>query len=48
MPILFAHFSGGHWVTYALYAVPVVIVLGSVVSSYLRERGTAKNGPEHS
>jgi hypothetical protein len=28
----------GHWWTYLLYAVPVVIVLGSVVMTLVRER----------
>jgi hypothetical protein len=28
----------GHWWTYVLYAVPVVIVLGSVVMTLLKER----------
>ena len=31
-----AHF--GHWWTYVLYAVPVVIVLASVLSTLLRRR----------
>ena len=28
----------GHWWTYVLYAVPVIIVLASVVVTVLRER----------
>ena len=28
----------GHWWTYVLYAVPVVIVLGSVVMTLVKER----------
>ena len=28
----------GHWWTYILYAVPVIIVLGSVVNTMIKER----------
>jgi hypothetical protein len=28
----------GHWAIYVLYAVPVVIVLGSIVVSVVRDR----------
>ncbi len=28
----------GHWWTYVLYAVPVIIVLGSVVSTLIKQR----------
>ena len=29
----------GHWWAYVLYAIPVIIVLGSVVVTLLRGRG---------
>ena len=32
----------GHWALYVLYAVPVVIVLGSVVSTMWRQRRERK------
>lgn len=48
VPIVFAHFSSGHSVTYVLYAVPVVVVFVSVVGNYLRERGISEDGPESS
>ena len=28
----------GHWWTYVLYAIPVIIVLGSVAMTLIRER----------
>ncbi len=36
----------GHWWTYILYAVPVVIVLGAVVRTLVQQRreGTAGDG----
>jgi cytochrome c-type biogenesis protein CcmH/NrfF len=34
--LLIAH--AGHWVLWALYAVPVLIVLGSIVVQLRRER----------
>ena len=38
----------GHWWTYILYAVPVVIVLGAVVRTLLQERreGAAESGED--
>jgi ABC-type multidrug transport system permease subunit len=33
----------GHWWTYILYAVPVIIVLGSVVSTLIKERREGKD-----
>ena len=33
----------GHWAFYVLYAVPVLIVLGSIVLTTLRQRG--EGGP---
>ena len=41
-PLPIAH--AGHWAIYVLYAVPVVIVLGSVVMTALRER--RRGGPD--
>jgi hypothetical protein len=35
-PLPIAH--AGHWAIYVLYAVPVIIVLGSVVMTVLRDR----------
>ena len=32
----FAH--AGHWIVYALYALPVLIVLGSIAGSVARDR----------
>lgn len=34
----------GHYALYVLYAVPVVVVLGSIVLSALRERREARAG----
>jgi hypothetical protein len=44
MTLPLAH--AGHWAIYVLYAVPVVIVLGSVVMTVLRER--RHKGPDGS
>jgi cytochrome c-type biogenesis protein CcmH/NrfF len=41
-PLPIAH--AGHWAIYVLYAVPVIIVLGSVVMTMLRER-RRRGGP---
>ena len=35
-PLLLAH--AGHWAIWVLYAVPIVVVLGSIVLSTLRNR----------
>ena len=35
----------GHWAIYVLYAVPVVIVLGSIALSMIRDR-RARRAPE--
>jgi hypothetical protein len=35
----------GHWL-WILYAVPVLVVIGSIVSSTLRERREAREGDE--
>ncbi len=34
----------GHWWTYVLYAVPVIIVLGSVVMTLVRSRRERRGG----
>jgi hypothetical protein len=34
----------GHWWTYVLYAVPVIIVLASVVMTLIRERRERRDG----
>jgi hypothetical protein len=34
----------GHWWTYLLYAVPVIIVLASVVVTLIRERRERRDG----
>jgi hypothetical protein len=36
MELPLAH--AGHWAFYVLYAVPVLIVLGSIVATTLRDR----------
>ncbi len=36
----------GHWAIWLLYAVPVVIVLGSIVVSLVRERRGGGEDPE--
>ena len=33
-----AHLAGAHWATYLLYVVPLLVVVGSLVGSYVRER----------
>lgn len=30
----------GHWLVYVLYAVPVIIVLGSIVVTVIRDRSS--------
>jgi hypothetical protein len=35
----------GHWIVYVLYAVPVVIVLGSIALTIVRDR-RARRGSE--
>ena len=34
----------GHWWLYVLYAVPVIIVLASVVTTTLRQRRSSRDG----
>jgi hypothetical protein len=34
----------GHWWTYVLYAIPVVIVLASVAMTLIRERRGKRDG----
>ena len=34
----------GHWWTYVLYAIPVVIVLASVAMTLIRERRAKRDG----
>jgi cytochrome c-type biogenesis protein CcmH/NrfF len=41
----FAH--AGHWALWVLYAVPVIVVLGSIIVSLRRERRQAPD-PERS
>jgi hypothetical protein len=36
MALPLAH--AGHWVFYVLYAVPILIVLGSIVANMLKDR----------
>jgi cytochrome c-type biogenesis protein CcmH/NrfF len=43
LPLPLAHV--GHWSIYILYAVPVVVVLVSVVVTVRRERRAAQEGP---
>ena len=42
-PLLLAH--AGHWAMLVLYAVPILVVLGSIVLSTLRNRD-GKDGDE--
>lgn len=44
MLIPLAH--AGHWAVYVLYAVPVVIVLGSIFVTALRDRRDGGDGEE--
>lgn len=32
------HLGGGHWYEYVLYVIPVAIVIGSILTSMIRER----------
>jgi hypothetical protein len=41
---LLAH--AGHWVIYILYAVPVLIVVVSIVASVIRQRRERAGEPE--
>lgn len=45
MEVFLAH--AGHWAIYVLYAVPIVIVLGSIAVSVLRGRRQQRAGGEH-
>ncbi len=38
----------GHWAIYVLYAVPVLIVLGSIVVTVVRDRRRGPDDPEPS
>ena len=42
MELPLAH--AGHWVWYILYAVPIVVVLASIVASMLRSRRERRAG----
>jgi hypothetical protein len=42
MDVPLAHL--GHWAFYVLYAVPVLIVLGSIVLTTLRQRRQSESG----
>jgi cytochrome c-type biogenesis protein CcmH/NrfF len=42
MALPLAH--AGHWVLWVLYAVPVLIVLGSIVATVLRDRRQRRLG----
>jgi hypothetical protein len=44
MPFILAH--AGHWVIYALYAIPFVVVGFSIVTTVLRQRREGEHGPE--
>ena len=41
-PLPLAH--AGHWAIWVLYAVPILVVLGSIVLSTLRNRGGKDDG----
>jgi hypothetical protein len=36
----------GHWALYVLYAVPILIVLGSIVVTMVRQRREGREGGE--
>ena len=38
LPSVLGHLGGGHWYEYILYAIPITIVVGSVLTSVIRER----------
>ena len=42
MALPIAH--AGHWALYVLYAVPILIVLGSIVANMLRDRRGHREG----
>jgi cytochrome c-type biogenesis protein CcmH/NrfF len=42
--LLVAH--AGHWLLWVLYAVPVLIVVGSIVVSIMRQRREAAEGAD--
>jgi hypothetical protein len=42
MALPIAH--AGHWALYVLYAVPILIVLGSIVANTLRDRRGHREG----
>jgi hypothetical protein len=42
-PLLLAH--AGHWAVFVLYAVPILVVVGSIVLSMRRDR-RGKDGGE--
>ena len=42
-PLPLAH--AGHWAVFILYALPIVVVVGSIVLSMLRNRGGKDDGP---
>jgi uncharacterized membrane protein SirB2 len=46
VPTIAAH--AGHWLIYVLYAVPLLIVVGSIVLSIVRQRreDAEKRGPD--
>ena len=47
--LVLAH--AGHWLIWVLYAVPVLIVIGSIVISIVRQRreaGAEEGRPDHS
>jgi hypothetical protein len=42
MVVPLAH--AGHWAIYVLYALPILIVLGSIVANVLRDRRGRREG----
>jgi cytochrome b561 len=42
MALPLAH--AGHWALYVLYAVPILVVLGSIVANMLRDRRGRREG----
>ena len=40
-----AHFGGGHWLTYVLYCLPLLVCVGLIVISFVSDRRRAGEAP---
>ena len=46
MPPVLAHFGGGgHWLTYVLYSLPLLVCIGLIVISFVSDRRRAGDEP---